>query len=58
MLQGTHCDLSIALHDADLDILRASLHNLKQTLHGQFDGVVSREIVFVVLLEELADGLR
>lgn len=51
-------DFAIALHDADLDILCSSLHDLEQALHSQLDGILSRHVVFVILLKELANGLR
>lgn len=54
---GTHGDLAVALHNADLDVFRASLDDLKETLHCQLDGIIASEIVFVVLLEELTHGL-
>jgi hypothetical protein len=54
--EDTHCDFSIALHHADLDILRACLYNLKQALYSQLDTLLPRQIVFVVLLQEFTDG--
>ena len=54
----THRNLSIALHDADLDVLCTGLHNLEQALHCELDGVISRHIVLVVLLQEFANGFR
>jgi hypothetical protein len=54
---GTNSNFPIALHNADLDVLGTSLNNFEQTFNRQFDAFLSRQIVFVVLLEELADGL-
>jgi hypothetical protein len=53
---GTHGNLSVALHNADLDVFRTGLHNLKETLHSEFDTVFTRHVVFVVLFQKLSNG--
>ena len=52
----THCDFAVALHDTNLDVLRACLDNLEQTLDCQLDGVVAAKVILVVLLEEFTNG--
>ena len=49
-------NLPIALHDANLDILRACLYNFQQTLYSQLDTLLARQIVFVILFQEFTDG--
>jgi hypothetical protein len=53
---NTNGDFAVSLHDADLNVLGASLYNLQKTLHGELDALIARQIVFVVLFEEFADG--
>lgn len=52
----TYGDFSVTFHDADLNILRSSLNNLQQTLHGELDALFPCEIVLVVLLQEFSDS--
>lgn len=54
----TDLDFAVPVHDANLDVLRARLDNLEERLDCQLDRLVPRQVVPVVLLEELADRLR
>lgn len=49
----THCNLAIALHHADLNILGSRLDNLEQTFNGQLDALISSHVVPMVLLQKL-----
>lgn len=53
-----YSNFSIALHNADLDILRACLYDLQQTLHSKLNTLFSSQIVFVILLQKFTDGFR
>jgi hypothetical protein len=53
----THRDHAVPLHYADLDVLRSRLDDLEQRLDGELDRLLPVELLGVVLLEELADGL-
>ena len=39
--KAAYADLAVALHDVDLDVLRACLNNLEQALDCELDGLVS-----------------
>lgn len=54
----THLNLVKPVHHRNLNVLGSRLHDLQQGLDGELDGLVSREIVSVVLLEELSDRFR
>jgi hypothetical protein len=56
-LRLTHRDHAVPLHYADLDVLRSRLDDLEQRLDGELDRLLPVELLGVVLLEELADGL-
>ena len=56
--ETTYCYFPKAVHDADLNVFSTSLHDFKETLDSQFDGRVSRHVVFVIFLQEFADGFR
>lgn len=43
-------------HDGDLNVLGPRLHDLQQRFDGQRDGGFAVQVVFVVTLEEFADG--
>lgn len=45
----THGNLSVAFHNADLDVFRTGLHNLKKALYSEFDTLVTRHVIFVIL---------
>ena len=51
-------DFSVALHNADLDVLRAGLYDFQQTLHCELDAIFPSHVVFVVLFQKFTDGLR
>lgn len=57
MREATNRDLGIALHNGDLNVLRARLDNLKQALYGQLNRLVSCHLILVVLLQEFPDRL-
>jgi len=50
-------DLVSGCHDCNLDVFRASLHDLEKRFDGQLDGARAVEGVGVVALEELAHSL-
>ncbi len=54
----TYSDFAIALHYADLNVLCAGLYDFEQRLDRKLDGVLTGEIVLVVLLKELSYCLR
>ena len=54
----THRDFSVTLHHADFNVLGAGLNNFKQALDREFDGLIARHVVPMVLLQELSDGFR
>ena len=54
--QMTYRNLAVAFHNTDLNILRTSLHDFQETLHCELDGVVSAQVILVVLLQELPHG--
>lgn len=56
-LCATHPHDAVALHDRNLNVLRAGLDDLEQRLDGELDGELAVEVLGVVLLQELADGL-
>lgn len=53
----TYGDLVETVQHADLDVLGPSLHDFKETLDGQLDGLGTCHIILVVLLQELSDRL-
>lgn len=53
----TDRDFAVLLHYADFNVLCTSLYNLQKTLDGEFDALLAREVIFVVLFEEFAHGL-
>jgi len=53
---STYCDLSITFHYTDLDVFRSGLHDLQKTLYRKLDTLVARHVIFVILLQELADS--
>lgn len=53
-----HRDLAITFHDTDLDVLRTSLDDFQETLNSQFDCIITAQVIFVILLQELPDCLR
>ena len=64
LITFTHCNLAVALHHADLNILGSSLDNLEQTFNGQLDALISSHVIPVVLLQKFpycfrrsADGI-
>lgn len=53
----THRDHAVPFHHADLNVLRTSLDDLEQRLDRELDRLLPVELLGVVLLEKLADGL-
>lgn len=56
--ESTHGNFIVSVHDADFNVLGASLHHFEERFDGEFDGFVSCHVILVVLLQELADGFR
>lgn len=51
-----HRDLSITFHNTDLNVFCAGLHNLQKTLYCEFDALIARHVIFVILLQELPNS--
>ncbi len=54
----THHNPIETFHNANLDIFRASLHNLQQALYCQLDRIVSAQVFLIISLQEFTNGLR